>query len=72
MIKYTIIKSEEQYEEYVNRISLLMNNCEPNTPDGNELELLCLIVEAYEKEHYPMPELKWWEKIQCWYEDMRN
>lgn len=26
-----------------------------DTPDGNELEVLAILVEKYEDEHYPMP-----------------
>jgi len=67
-MKYTIIKNEKQYDEYVERIGKLMDS-ELNTPEGDELELLALIVSAYDEEHYPVPKLKWWERLQCWWED---
>jgi HTH-type transcriptional regulator/antitoxin HigA len=48
-----IIKTEEQYELALARIDELMD-AEPNTPEGDELELLAMLVEHYEREVYPM------------------
>ncbi len=51
----SIVKTDEEYENALARLELLMD-AEPNTPEGDELELLSLLVEKYEKEKYPLPE----------------
>ena len=51
----TIIKTDEGYTDALARIEQMMD-AEPNTPEGDELELLSLLVEKYEKEKYPLPE----------------
>lgn len=46
-----VIKSESQYREYLEEIeSLAIRDPAPDSEDGTRLELLALIVEAYEKE----------------------
>jgi len=47
--------SEAEYEAMLARIWVLMD-AKPGTPEMAELERLCVIVEAYEDEHYPMGE----------------
>lgn len=49
------IKTEEQYEEALERIyHLLQTDPQPNSEAGDELELMVTLVEAYEAVHYPM------------------
>ena len=55
MIK-RLIKTEKEYETAVERIGEIMD-AEFGTPDGDELELLALLVEKYEEEHYPLPKV---------------
>ena len=50
-----VIKTEKDYQKGLARIYELMNNAPKNTPRGDELELLALLVEKYEEEHYPIP-----------------
>jgi HTH-type transcriptional regulator/antitoxin HigA len=50
-----IIKTQEEYERALAKIEQLMDS-EANTPEGDELELLSLLVEKYEEENYPLPE----------------
>ena len=50
-----IIKTDEEYKKALGRIEQIMD-AEPNTPEGDELELLSLLVEKYEKGSYPLPE----------------
>ena len=50
-----IIKTDEEYKKALTRIEQIMD-AEPNTPEGDELELLSRIVEKYEKVTYPLPE----------------
>jgi HTH-type transcriptional regulator / antitoxin HigA len=49
------IKTEEQYEETLERIyHLLQIHPQPQTEKGDELEVLVTLVESYEAIHYPM------------------
>jgi len=48
-----IIKSEEQYKAYLNRMNVIFH-AEEGTPEGEELDQLALVLEKYESEHYPM------------------
>lgn len=50
-VKITVIKNEEQYRNYLKRIEEIFD-AKPGTPDGDELELLSLLVEKYEEEKY--------------------
>ena len=52
---FKLIKSETQYEEYLNIAeSLLDLDPEPGSKEGDEIELLTLLIEKYEDEHYPI------------------
>src|SRR5574344_215454 len=57
-MKTKIIKTELQYNEACERIYDLINSTEsliePDSPAGEELELLSLLVEKYEQEHFSM------------------
>ncbi len=53
MIKAKIIKTESEYEAALARIEKLMD-AKRNTPQGDELELLTLLVHDYEDRVYPM------------------
>lgn len=47
------IKSEEDYEQALARIDVLME-AESDSPEGDELDVLATLVEAYETRHYPI------------------
>jgi HTH-type transcriptional regulator/antitoxin HigA len=49
-----VIKTEKEYQKGLARIYELMNNVRKNTTEGDELELMVLLVEKYEEEHYPI------------------
>jgi len=55
-MKTKIIKTEQEYNAACERIYTLIhsdeNSIEPDTPEGEEIELLSLLVEKYEQEHY--------------------
>ena len=57
-MKIKILKTEQEYNEAIGRIYELIqsseNAIEPDTAKGEELELLSLLVELYEKERYPI------------------
>lgn len=47
------IRTEEDYQNALKRIENLMN-AEFNTPEGDELEILAILVERYEEEEFPI------------------
>jgi HTH-type transcriptional regulator/antitoxin HigA len=48
------VKSEADYEAALSEIEALFD-AEPNTPEGDRLEVLVTLVEAYEDQHYDIP-----------------
>jgi HTH-type transcriptional regulator/antitoxin HigA len=50
---YKVIKTDEEYQKALSRIDEIMD-AEPNTPEGDELELLVTLVELYEDKKYPI------------------
>lgn len=48
------IRIEKDYDKALARIDMLMN-ADIGTPEGDELDILVTLVEAYEAKHYPMP-----------------
>ncbi len=57
-MKTKILKTEQEYNEACERIYTLINSTEeaiePDSPEGEEMELLSLLVEKYEQEHNPV------------------
>jgi len=57
-MKTKILKTEQEYNEACERIYMLINSkenaIEPDSPEGEEMELLSLLVEKYEQEYYPI------------------
>jgi HTH-type transcriptional regulator/antitoxin HigA len=51
-----IIKNEKDYLNAIKRIEMIFN-AEQGTPEGEEVELLGLLIEKYENEHYPIPDI---------------
>jgi HTH-type transcriptional regulator/antitoxin HigA len=55
-MKTKILKTEQEYNEACERIYRLINgsekSIEPDSPEGEEIELLSLLVEKYEQEHH--------------------
>ena len=52
-MKARIIKTKAEYEAALARIEKLMDAA-PNTPQGDELELLSLLVHDYEEKKFPI------------------
>lgn len=48
-----IIKNEKQYQAYLKRMNEIFNAKE-GTPESDELDMLALVLEKYEEEHYPI------------------
>ncbi len=57
-MKAKILKTEQEYNEACDRIYRLINSSEsmiePDSAEGEEMELLSLLVEKYEHEHHQM------------------
>ncbi len=53
-MKIKPIRTEVDYEAALSEIERLFN-AEPGTPDGDDLDVLAVLVEAYENEHYLIP-----------------
>jgi len=50
------IHTEEDYEQVLSEIEKLMfADPDLDSPEGERLELLSILVEAYEEKHYPIP-----------------
>ena len=57
LIRKEMAVSEADYEAALLQIDALMeNDPEPTSTEGEDLELLCLLVGRYEEERYPMNE----------------
>ena len=49
------IKTEADYQAALAEIERTLEAA-PNTPEGDRLEVLTTLIEAYEDKHYPIPE----------------
>jgi HTH-type transcriptional regulator/antitoxin HigA len=50
------IKTKKQYEETLQHIyTLMQKDLKPGSKLADELEVLFILVEAYEEKHYPIP-----------------
>ncbi len=47
------IKSEEDYQQALRRLEELFS-AKPDTKEGDELEILGILIENYEEEHFPV------------------
>lgn len=49
------IKSKRQYESYLKKAyALLQEDLRPNSQEADEFEMLTILIESYEKQHYPI------------------
>ena len=63
------ILAEQDYARALARIYELFH-AEPGTPESDEMDALCDLVEAYEAIHYPIPAPSPTEAIECRIEDL--
>lgn len=56
-MKIKPIKTEKDYKSTLKVIQKLWD-AEPDTPDGDTLDILVTLVEVYEKEHYPITRMR--------------
>lgn len=52
-MKIKPIKSENDYQEALNRLEVIFDAV-PDSPQGDEAEVLSLLIDNYENEHYPI------------------
>jgi HTH-type transcriptional regulator/antitoxin HigA len=53
MVTIKPIKTEADYRTALKEVESLMT-AGPNTPEGERLDVLVTLIEAYEREHYPL------------------
>jgi HTH-type transcriptional regulator / antitoxin HigA len=55
-MKLKPIKTKKEYEAYLDWVDTLLDKkVKPNSPDGEELQVILLLIKQYEDEHYPIP-----------------
>ena len=47
------IRTEEDYQKALDRLEVIFD-AEPDTPEGDELEVLSILIEKYEDEYFPI------------------
>jgi HTH-type transcriptional regulator / antitoxin HigA len=62
-----LIKTQEEYDKAIARIEEILQ-AEPGTPEGDELELLSLLIEKYDEGHDLLPDPSPVEVIQFYIE----
>ena len=53
MMEYKVIKTKEEYNQALKRLEVIFDS-EPGTDEGDELDLLSLLIDNYEKVYYPI------------------
>lgn len=48
-----VIKSEKEYDQALKRLDVVFD-APPDTPEGDEAELLVILIDKYEDENYPI------------------
>lgn len=61
------IKTKKDYQAALNEINRLFN-AKPNTPDGDRLDVLVTLTQAYEETHYPIDFPDAVEALRYWME----
>lgn len=52
-MKIKPLKTDKDYKSALEHVQRLWN-AEPDTPDGDDLDVLITLIEAYEEKHYPI------------------
>lgn len=52
-MEHRVIKTEEEYKLALDRLEVIFE-AEPGTPEGDELDLLSLLIDNYENIHFPI------------------
>jgi HTH-type transcriptional regulator/antitoxin HigA len=57
VLKYKVIKSESQYDKYCDLLEELLDSGSQSKSVNDEIELLTLLIEKWDEEHYPFERL---------------
>jgi len=59
ILKYTVIKDEEQYDSYCNELRelLIQNSKKENPVIGDQIDLLTLLIETWDEQHNTLGDL---------------
>ncbi|QNR24882.1 helix-turn-helix domain-containing protein [Croceimicrobium hydrocarbonivorans] len=52
-MKLKVIRTEEDYQEALARLEKIFDS-KPSSKNGDELEILSILIDQYEKEHFPI------------------
>ena len=52
-MKIKVLKTEDEYNQAIERLEDIFDS-PADTPEGDEAELLTILIEKYEDEHYPI------------------
>lgn len=52
-MKMKLIKTKKDYQVAINRLEVIFD-AKPNSKEGDELEVLSMLIDNYEKENYPI------------------
>ena len=52
-MEFKLIKTEKDYNKALDRLELIFD-AEPDTPEGDEAYILGILIETYEKKHFPI------------------
>lgn len=66
---WNVLKTEEDYNKASIRMMEIFQ-AEPNTPEGEELDLLIVLVKDYDDKHYELPQLDALEVIKYKMQEM--
>jgi len=55
-MNWKVLKTEEDYNSASMRMMSIFH-AEPNTPDGDELDMLMVLIKDYDDKNYQLPEL---------------
>ncbi|OYU82110.1 MAG: hypothetical protein CFE23_02110 [Flavobacterium sp. BFFFF1] len=69
MMNWKVLKTEEDYNKASMRLMEIFH-AEPNTPEGDELDLLIVLVKDFDEKHYELPELDALEVIKYKMQEM--
>ena len=56
MLKYTVIKTEPQYQNYCRQLEALVTEGTTSTATQEEIDLLTLLIETWDQAHATLPE----------------
>lgn len=68
-MNWKVLKTEEDYNKASIRMMEIFQ-AEPNTPEGEELDLLIVLVKDYDDKHYELPQLDALEVIKYKMQEM--